>query len=416
MRRAGARSKRAVRALPRRAVGRGAARGADRHETGAVRCGDALDGGRPEARRFARRAAADARRPRRAIRTPCVAVAWLRERERTGPNVAFAAGWLRRRFEAARDADRQAWRRPVEAARRVPRPVSGERRGPGRRRRRPARRAGGSARWCSSTGRATTIGRIPRGSSTKGNPRRRGAPRGARGDRLALRARPRAPARHLPRCGRSPEAGAVLGDAPRAGRWVRLGDEVDEIRWLPTDERPPAAQLSARHRDACERRARARRAALPGAPREGGRPGATGAGTTTIGRSPPRDIGRRSVCSSTSDSDGSRLRRVESVAALCADGGAAGRRARAAASRRTTCSARTRIRPRRSRSHARRRDRRGVHPRQHRGGARPRGGRRPTAQRLRTAGRRASTWILERDGGPSGRAPGTSRRRGIGSG
>ena len=44
-----------------------------------------------------------------------VAVAWLRTRAGTGPNVAFAAGWLTARFEAARDADRQAWRGPWEA-------------------------------------------------------------------------------------------------------------------------------------------------------------------------------------------------------------------------------------------------------------------------------------------------------------
>ena len=65
----------------------------------------------PEARHFARRAA----RLQDVLgrhQDAVVAVQWLQERERTGPNVAFAAGWLLARFEDARDADRQAWRRP----------------------------------------------------------------------------------------------------------------------------------------------------------------------------------------------------------------------------------------------------------------------------------------------------------------
>lgn len=66
------------------------------------------------ARRFSRRAG----RMQDALgrhQDAVVAVHWLRARERTGPRVAFAAGWLSARFEAARDADRQAWRAPWEA-------------------------------------------------------------------------------------------------------------------------------------------------------------------------------------------------------------------------------------------------------------------------------------------------------------
>jgi CHAD domain-containing protein len=68
----------------------------------------------PGARRFTRRAG----RMQDALgrhQDAVVAVAWLRTRAGTGPNVAFAAGWLTARFEAARDADRQAWRGPWEA-------------------------------------------------------------------------------------------------------------------------------------------------------------------------------------------------------------------------------------------------------------------------------------------------------------
>ena len=66
------------------------------------------------ARRFSRRAG----RMQDALgrhQDAVVAVHWLRAREGTGPRVAFAAGWLSARFEAARDADRQAWRAPWEA-------------------------------------------------------------------------------------------------------------------------------------------------------------------------------------------------------------------------------------------------------------------------------------------------------------
>jgi len=68
----------------------------------------------PGARRFVRRSG----RMQDALgrhQDAVVAVAWLRGREGTGPRVAFAAGWLSARFEAARDADRQAWRVPWEA-------------------------------------------------------------------------------------------------------------------------------------------------------------------------------------------------------------------------------------------------------------------------------------------------------------
>jgi CHAD domain-containing protein len=68
----------------------------------------------PGARRFARRAG----RMQDALgrhQDAVVAVTWLRAREGTGPGVAFAAGWLAARFEAARDADRHAWRDPWEA-------------------------------------------------------------------------------------------------------------------------------------------------------------------------------------------------------------------------------------------------------------------------------------------------------------
>ena len=63
----------------------------------------------PGARRFTRRAG----RMQDALghhQDAVVAVAWLRSRTGTGPEVAFAAGWLSARFEVARDADRQAWR------------------------------------------------------------------------------------------------------------------------------------------------------------------------------------------------------------------------------------------------------------------------------------------------------------------
>ena len=68
----------------------------------------------PGARRFTRRAG----RMQDVLgrhQDAVVAVAWLRARSGTGPKVAFAAGWLTSRFEAARDADRQAWRGPWEA-------------------------------------------------------------------------------------------------------------------------------------------------------------------------------------------------------------------------------------------------------------------------------------------------------------
>jgi len=68
----------------------------------------------PGARRFTRRAG----RMQDALgrhQDAVVAVAWLRTRAGTGPNVAFSAGWLTSRFEAARDADRQSWRGPWEA-------------------------------------------------------------------------------------------------------------------------------------------------------------------------------------------------------------------------------------------------------------------------------------------------------------
>jgi CHAD domain-containing protein len=68
----------------------------------------------PGARRFTRRAG----RMQDALgrhQDAVVAVAWLRSRTGTGPEVAFAAGWLTARFEVARDADRQAWRRPWQA-------------------------------------------------------------------------------------------------------------------------------------------------------------------------------------------------------------------------------------------------------------------------------------------------------------
>jgi len=68
----------------------------------------------PEARRFTRRAG----RMQDVLgrhQDAVVAVAWLRSRSGTGPKVAFAAGWLTSRFEAARDADRQAWRGPWDA-------------------------------------------------------------------------------------------------------------------------------------------------------------------------------------------------------------------------------------------------------------------------------------------------------------
>jgi CHAD domain-containing protein len=68
----------------------------------------------PGARRFTRRVG----RMQDALgrhQDAVVAVAWLRTRAGTGPNVAFSAGWLTARFEAARDADRQAWRGPWEA-------------------------------------------------------------------------------------------------------------------------------------------------------------------------------------------------------------------------------------------------------------------------------------------------------------
>ena len=68
----------------------------------------------PRARRFTRRAG----RMQDALghhQDAVVAVAWLRSRAGTGPKVAFAAGWLTARFEAARDADRQAWRGPWSA-------------------------------------------------------------------------------------------------------------------------------------------------------------------------------------------------------------------------------------------------------------------------------------------------------------
>ena len=68
----------------------------------------------PRARRFTRRAG----RMQDALghhQDAVVAVAWLRSRAGTGPGVAFAAGWLTARFEAAGDADRQAWRGPWAA-------------------------------------------------------------------------------------------------------------------------------------------------------------------------------------------------------------------------------------------------------------------------------------------------------------
>lgn len=71
-----------------------------------------VGGGR--ARRFARRAG----RMQDALgrhQDAVVAVTWLHERDGTGPGVSFAAGWLAARFEAARDADRYAWRAPWEA-------------------------------------------------------------------------------------------------------------------------------------------------------------------------------------------------------------------------------------------------------------------------------------------------------------
>lgn len=68
----------------------------------------------PGARRFVRRSG----RMQDALgrhQDAVVAVTWLNAREGTGPGVAFAAGWLSARFEAARDADRQAWWGPWEA-------------------------------------------------------------------------------------------------------------------------------------------------------------------------------------------------------------------------------------------------------------------------------------------------------------
>ena len=383
-----------------RANGRRAARRADRHETGTLRCGDVPHRGRAGGAPFHAPGRADAGRRWATIRTPS----------------SRSRGCARGRARVRRWPSRPGGSRPASKPRemrigrrggapgrrsRVRRPDSGERRcWPPVASSCAADR--GPAKRCSSTDPATTTGRTPKANSRGWNPSKmRRVERYSRRPAGAARSAPSSPSITYDDASGRPKRVRYWAMRPDRDDGFSSGREVDEIRWTPAAD---AARILSYPRDVETLRA----ALVLDTPLYVVRHAKAGSRRDWPGNDDDRPITAKGRQAGGASDRTPRTRRhpsrgVEPVAALCPDGGAAGGRP-VAARRAARCASRGRRPGRGAGLRSRpRRPHRALHARQHRRGPRPRGGCGPAPDRL--------VWLEEGlDVGPRARRRTTGRR------